>query len=187
MEVVQEPLPVKPASALDFPSSRLKPAILKPAGRIFDIGDSNWIRGKCGRSLALQKRRSERFHGTKTQKIAESMVDWLQCDWFQLTPMHVTRLKPPVEQISLNKVNSDLLNRLSVLDLLLNVRVSPSTVGRAIGKTRCALIQGHSWNQLGGQQYSGPALGRLRVRLEERLGKSMGLDSEPETNRESQQ
>ena len=59
------------------------------------------------------------------------------------------------------------------------LRASPSTVGRAIGKTDgtwFGAILETNWES---QQYSGTALGRLRLRLEERLGKPMGLDLEP--------
>ena len=68
-------------------------------------------------------------------------------------------------------------------------RVSPSTVGRAIGKTDGPWSGAIPETNRESQQYSGTALGRLRVRLAERLGKPMGLFSEPflKTNRESQQ
>ena len=50
----------------------LRPVILKPVGRIFEISDSNPIQGtcgKCGRSLTPQKNRGlRRFHRTKTRK-----------------------------------------------------------------------------------------------------------------------
>ena len=51
---------------------RVRPVIIKPVGRIFEISDSNMIRGncgKCGRSLSTQKNNGlSRFQGAKTRK-----------------------------------------------------------------------------------------------------------------------
>ena len=60
-----------------------------------------------------------------------------------------------------------------------SVRVSPSTVGRVIGKTDGTWFGAILETNRESQQYSGTALGRLRVRLVEWLGNPMGLDSEP--------
>ena len=50
----------------------LRPVIIKPVGRIFEISDSNPIRGKCGkcgRSLSRQKNKGlRRFHWAKKRK-----------------------------------------------------------------------------------------------------------------------
>ena len=50
----------------------LRPVIIKPVGRIFEISDSHPIRrkcGKCGRSLSPQKNKGlKTLHGPKTRK-----------------------------------------------------------------------------------------------------------------------
>ena len=72
-----------------FSPGHLRPVILKPVGRIFEISDSKPIRGKCGiagsPSLPPEKQGSEEIPqsknaenaDTKTRENAESADDWL--------------------------------------------------------------------------------------------------------------
>ena len=62
---------------------------------------------------------------------------------------------------------------------LLKIQGIPEHGWKSDWENRRALVPSHSSNQSGIQQYSGTALGRLQVRLEERLGKPMGLFFEP--------
>ena len=62
----------------------LRPVIIKPVSRIFEISDSNLIQGKhgkCGRSLSHQKFGSEeipqRKRGHENAETVENAVDWL--------------------------------------------------------------------------------------------------------------
>ena len=61
----------------------------------------------------------------------------------------------------------------------LEISASPSTVWRAIGKTDVPSIRAILETNRECQQYSGTALGRLRVRFAEPSGKPMGLYPEP--------
>ena len=58
---------------IPFHPGHLRPVTIKPVGRIFEISDSNPIRGKfgkCGRSLSPQKNHClRRSHGAKTRKM----------------------------------------------------------------------------------------------------------------------
>ena len=58
--------------ALPQKDGHLRPVILKPVGRIFEISDSKPIRrkrGKCGKSLSPQKNKGlRRFRRAKTRK-----------------------------------------------------------------------------------------------------------------------
>ena len=65
--------PLSPRHPQNLSPGHLRPVIIKPVGRIFEISDSNPIRakcGKCGRSLAPQtKQGSEEIPRSKMRKM----------------------------------------------------------------------------------------------------------------------
>ena len=75
--------------------SHLRPVILKPVGRIFEMSDSNPIQGKCGKCGRPSHPRKTRVWGDSVERKsgkrgkcgrgnvenAENADDWLQCDW----------------------------------------------------------------------------------------------------------
>ena len=89
----------------------LRPVIIKPVGRIFEISDSNPKRrkcGKCGRSLSPQKSKGlRRFHRAKTRKMRKmrkmrtrkrgkcGKCGWLALMWLALGGPHGMRISLP--------------------------------------------------------------------------------------------
>ena len=84
----------------------LRPVIVKPVGRIFEMSDSNPTKGKprkCGRSLSPQKNKSlRRFHGANLRK---TRTKTRKMQKMRLTGLNVTGFRPhqsPVETLSLS-------------------------------------------------------------------------------------
>ena len=66
-----------PSSSLpDFPS-HLRPVILKPVGRIFEISDSSPTQRKCGKCGRPSHPRKTRERGHENAENAENADDWL--------------------------------------------------------------------------------------------------------------
>ena len=66
----------------------LRPVIIKPVGRIFEISDSNPIRrkcGKCGRSLSPQKKGSEEIPRSEKVENAETKTRKMRMTGFNVT------------------------------------------------------------------------------------------------------
>ena len=90
----------------DFDPCHLRPVIIKPVGRIFEISDSNPIRrkcGKCGRPLSPYKnkglRRLHRAKARKTRKMRKMRTrkrgkrgkcGWVALMWLALGDPHLT-------------------------------------------------------------------------------------------------
>ena len=76
------PVPYKLTRVSETPTptgpGHLRPVIIKPVGRMFEISDLNPIRGKrgkCERSLSPRKNKGlRRFHWAKTRKMAEKRI-----------------------------------------------------------------------------------------------------------------
>ena len=88
----------------------LRPVILKPVGRIFEISDSNPIRrkyGKCGRSLSPEKNKGlRRLHGAKTRKMRKMRTrQTRKMRKMRLTGFKVTGFRRPPEVEKAGTVN----------------------------------------------------------------------------------